>query len=203
MNIIKKLLDENFTLENDILRIYPGILNGNKLSDLFQIYSNPANLHGYADPVYDLKDFVNLMVDKIQRHQNTINGFVCYFIELKTNNKVIGLRNIILDGVYNYRNEKIPHKKNVIAEIIINKSYWKMGLAYQSSEIIFPYLKTIGVKHVCTFIEKDNFKAISLNKKLNFKKINKNTLELVYDYDRDFEINCKNFDKSHIFIKSL
>lgn len=203
MNIIGKILTENLTLENDTIRIYPGVLESNKILDLFQIYSNPSNVFGYTAPIYNLKDFANILIDKISRHQNKINGYVCYFIELKENNKVIGVRNIILDGVYNFRNEKIDHKKNVIAEIIINKDFWKKGFAIQSSELIFSYLKTIGIRHICTFIDINNFRAISLNKKLNFEETDKLELKLIYDYDQDYEINCQNLDNSRIFIKCL
>jgi RimJ/RimL family protein N-acetyltransferase len=189
MNLISKILNENLTLEDDTLRIYPGILDGRKLLDLFEIYSNSSNVFGYANPIYDMKNFVNIMVDKISRHQNIINGFVLYFIELKESNKVIGFRNIILDGMYNYRNERIYSKKNVTAEIIINSTYWNRGLAFQSSEIIFSYLKTMGVENICTFIQRNNSKAISLNKKLNFQEIDDVALEIIYGYDPDFKIN--------------
>lgn len=203
MNVIETILTEHPILESENLIIYPCYLNANTIINLYEIYSDKQNVNGYTEPFDDLKDFAHFMMDKINRHQNELKAYIAFIIELKKENKIIGIRNIILDGVYNYKNERDDNNKNVIAEIIINKKYWGSNFSIESSKLIFDYLKSKGIKRVGSFIQKNNIRAKAMSLKLGFKRTNPFQFVNEGGFNQDFSILCTDINNSDIFIKYL
>lgn len=203
MNVIEKILQENLTIESENLLIYPCYLDKNTLLDLYEIYSDEKNVIGYAKVFNDHIEFIHFMMDKINRHQNELKGYVAFIIKLKNENKIIGVRNIILDGVYNYKNLRMDNNENVIAEIIINRKYWKNNYATEASNLIFNYLKTKGIKRVATFIHKNNISAQRMSFKIGFNEIDSHTLVSDEGFNNDFSILCSDINNSTIYIKHL
>ena len=203
MNIINKILQENLTIESENLKIYPSTLDFNTIWDLYEIYNDKNNVIGYTEPFNNIEEFTQFLTDKINRHQNELKGYLAYSIELKNENKIIGVRNIILDGVYNYDNIRKDNNENVIAEIIIHKEYWGKNYATEASNLIFNYLQQKGVKRAGTFINENNTAAKAMNYKLGFNKIN--SLKFVIDegFNSDFAILCSDINNSDIYIKHL
>ena len=203
MNVIEKILQENLTIESENLLIYPCYLEPKTILDLYEIYSDEKNVIGYTNTFNDHTDFIHFMMDKIYRHQNELKGYIAFIIELKSENKIIGVRNIILDGVYNYKNLRMDNNENVIAEIIINRKYWRNNYATESSNLIFNYLKTKGIKRVATFIHKNNISAQRMSFKLGFNEIDSHTLVSDEGFNNDFSILCSDINNSNIYIKHL
>lgn len=203
MNIISKILEENLTIESENLKIYPSTLSFNTISDLYEIYSDKNNVIGYTEPFNNIAEFIQFLTDKINRHQNELKGYISFSIELKNEYKIIGVRNIILDGVYNYDNIREDNNENVIAEIIINKEYWGNNYATEASNLIFNYLQKKGIKRVGTFIHKNNLAAKAMNYKLGFNKINSLAFVIDEGFNSDFAILCSDINNSDIYIKHL
>lgn len=202
MNLIERIIQNNVTLESDRLKVYPCIFNKKIIGDLWQIYSDYSNVKGYSKVYKTSREFVQTMADKILRHQNEIHGFVCYVIELKSEDKIIGLRNVILDGVYNCGNKRLDNNDNVITEIVINKLYWRHGYAEEASDLIFKYLGQMGAKNVAAFLESDNLRALSMCKKLDFYETN-NMKFINQGYNRDYRILFGDKDTPRIMLKNI
>lgn len=164
MNIIKKILSENLTIESENLTIYPFILTPKIIIDLFEIYSDFENIYGYAAQHSDIMKFTEYMRDKINYHQNEIFGYISYLIEYKKSRKIIGLRNILLDGAYTYDGNRKDNNENVISEMIINKHFWNRGYGREASTLIFELLKRYNIKNVITIINKGNINGFLLDK---------------------------------------
>lgn len=203
MNVIAKILLENLTIESDNLLIYPCHLDTNTILDLYEIYSDEENVISYTGPCRSHIEFTHFMIDKIDRHQNELKGYLAYIIKLKSENKIIGVRNIILDGVYNFKNMRMDNNENVIAEIIINRKHWGNNYATEASKLIFDYLQTKGIKRVGVFIHKNNSKAMVLCSKLGFNKIDSITFIQKEGFNDDFKILCSDINNSNIYIKYL
>ena len=203
MNVIEKILQENLTIESENLLIYPCYLETKTILDLYEIYSDEKNVIGYAKVFNNHIEFTHFMMDKINRHQNELKGYIAFIIKLKNENKIIGVRNIILDGVYNYKNLRMDNNENVIAEIIINRKYWKKNYATEASNMIFNYLKTKGIKRVATFIHKNNISAQRMSFKLGFNEIDPHTFVSNERFNNDFSILCSDINNSTIYIKHL
>ncbi|TVZ23771.1 RimJ/RimL family protein N-acetyltransferase [Dokdonia sp. Hel_I_63] len=203
MNIIGEILDENLVLESERLKVYPGTFDKKIINDLLEIYSNDDNVRGYSKVYKNPREFVHVMADKILRHQNEINGFICYVIELKTESKIIGLRNIILDGVYNFQNKRLDNNNNISSEIIINSSYWRQGYAKEASVLIFNYLSRKSVKNVAVFLERSNYISLFMSMKFGFKEIDSSSLVKEYGFNEDYKIHFDNKESPRILIKKL
>lgn len=203
MNVIEKILLENLTIESDNLLIYPCYLDSNTILDLYEIYSDEKNVIGYSSPFKSQIEFTYFMMDKINRHQNELKGYVAFIIKLKSENKIIGVRNIILDGVYNFQNIRMDNNENVIAEIIINRKNWGNNYATEASKLIFDYLQTKGIKRIGVFIHKNNIQAIVLSSKLDFNKIDSINFIQEEGFNDDFKILCSDINNSNIYIKHL
>lgn len=203
MNIIEKILVEKIIIESEKFLIYPCYLDINTILDLYEIYSDEKNVIGYTNTFNNHIKFTHFMMDKIDRHQSELKGYLAFIIKLKSENKIIGVRNIILDGVYNYKNLRMDNNENVIAEIIINRKYWRNNYATEASHLIFNYLQTKGIKRIATFIHKDNISAKEMNLKLGFNKIDSITYVSDEGFNNDFAILCSDINNSNIYIKHL
>lgn len=203
MNVIEKILLENLTIESDNLLIYPCYLDSNTILDLYEIYSDEKNVIGYSRSFKSQIELTYFMMDKINRHQNELKGYVAFIIKLKSENKIIGVRNIILDGVYNFQNIRLDNNENVIAEIIINRKNWGNNYATEASKLIFDYLQTKGIKRVATFIHKNNISAQRMSFKLGFNEIDSYTFVSDEGFNNDFSILCSDINNSNIYIKHL
>lgn len=203
MNLIERVLNENPILETENLKIYPCKLNPKTIIELFEIYSDSQNVKFYTEKINDINEFTQFMMGKINGHQNHLKGYIAFIIELKKENKIIGLRNIILDGVYNFKNERKDNNKNITIEIIINKKYWGNNYSLESSEAIFKYLLEKGVEKIGTFINKNNTPALAMSKSLGFVETNSSEFIKTFGFHKDFEILCSDLNNSQIFVKNL
>ncbi len=97
----------------------------------------------------------------------------------------------------------MDNNENVIAEIIINRKYWKKNYATEASNLIFNYLKTKGIKRVATFIHKNNISAQRMSFKLGFNEIDAHTFVSDDGFNSDFSILCTDIINSNIYIKHL
>lgn len=203
MNIFNKILLENKTIETKRLIIHPFTINSKIMEDLFEIYRDKENVNNYCESFSNFEYFNGYMSEKIKIHQENIGGIISFLINLKKENKYIGVRNIILDGAYTYNNQKEENNKNVISEIIMNKNYWNKGYATEASKKIFEFLRENEIKNILTFIEDSNSKALMLNKKLGFNVVDKELLFSVYNFHRNCEMHTSDIDKVQISVKIL
>ena len=203
MNVVKSILEQNIIVETERLKIYPFELNEKVIFDLYEIYGSWSNVLNYSKVYSSIGDFASFMFSKIEYHQNELNGFVSFLIERKKYKKLIGLRNVILDGVYTKNGIESPSSENVISEIVINENYWQEGIAFESSEAIFTILRTFGIKNILTFINSYNFSAKELDSRLGFLPVDLNQVINEYKYHVDFNIHTTDFANSKIFIKTL
>lgn len=146
---------------------------------------------------------IPFLTQKIEGHQNELNGFIGYLIGHKEDDKIIGVRNLILDGVYNFQGLRQDNNDNVISEIVINKQYWNKGYVTEASDAIFNHIKRYGIKRVTTFINPENKTAINLNKKLGFVQTNAKELILSSKCNKDIGILCPDLNKYLVFQKRL
>jgi RimJ/RimL family protein N-acetyltransferase len=203
MNIFKEILNSTTTLETDKLVVKPISFDTKILKDLYEIYSDKENIKYYCPPFFNLLEFSNYMIAKINFHQTNLNGIISFAIKLKENLKTIGVRNIILDGKYRFDNQDKSNPKNILTEIILNKSYWKNGFATEASDLIFNHLKEFDIDNVLSIINKDNVSAIKLDEKLNFFQTNMENAIKKYNYDEDFLIHGQDIFDVIIYIKIL
>ncbi len=202
MNIIHEILNSNSKIETERLLIYPGIIEGRKLADLFEIYNNKSNVTFFTSPLNDIDKFVDLMLDKIERHQNKDHGYICFFIEIKEHNKIIGFRNLILDGAYTKNGARMDNNENLITEIIINKKYWGKNYGFEASNAIFQFLKSNKIRLISSFINRENLPAIKLSQKLGFNQVDSDTL-LRLGFHKDFTLLCNDLEDSLFQLKEL
>lgn len=203
MNVIEKILNKNDVIETDRLQIYPCPLDANILKDLWEIYSDSENVNGFTTTYFDIEHFAGIMSDKIVRHQNQLKGFIAYVIENKSNKKVIGIRNIILDGFYNYHNQRQDNNLNVTAEIVINKKYWRMGYALEASNAIFNYLSDNGIKYVGAFLDQTNNRSLELCRSQNFEEVTSYDFVNEKGFHKDHRILHENIIKPRFMVKSI
>jgi RimJ/RimL family protein N-acetyltransferase len=203
MNILEEILNDEIIIETERLRIYPFIVDSKILTDLYLIYSDSINIEYYCSVYDDFNVFSNYMRRKIQEHQIYTNGIISFIIELKENSRIIGLRNVILDGVYTRNGYKDINNENLITEILLNKNYWQKGIATEASFQIFNFLKSRGVVNVLSFIDNRNHRAKQLDKKLKFQTINYQQAICEFDYHKDFIIHTRNIDDCEILLKIL
>lgn len=203
MNVLKDILYDDLIIETERLKIYPFKINYKIISDLYAIYSNSNNVEHYCNVYNNFDEFSDYMQRKIQEHQNDINGIISFIIELKENSKIIGVRNVILDGVYTTNGYDDINNQNLITEILINQSYWKNGFATEASIEIFKFLKSRGILNVLSFVNNKNFKAKYLDEKLGFKTINLEQAYYEFDYHQDFTIHTSKIEESKILLKEL
>lgn len=203
MNVIKLILEQNVVIETQRLKIYPFLIEEKVIFDLYEIYGSWSNVLNYSKVYSSIGDFATFIIDKIEYHQNELNGFVSFVIERKDDKKIIGLRNVISDGIYTKVGLESPNNENVISEIIINENYWQEGFGFESSEAIFTELRKFGVKNILTFINDYNFSAKELDSKLGFFYVDFDQVINKYRYHKDFDIHTNNFANSSILIKTL
>jgi RimJ/RimL family protein N-acetyltransferase len=203
MNVLKDILNENLIIETERLRIYPFKINSKTMVDLYAIYSKSSNVENYCNVYNEFKEFFIYMNSKIENFQNNDNGIVSFVIELKENSKIIGIRNVILDGVYTIDGNKEINNENLITEILIKEDYWQKGIAFEASIGIFKLLKIKGIKNVLSFINHKNIKANYLDNKLGFKFINFHQAQNHFNYHKDFGIHGFKIEQTHILLKTL
>lgn len=203
MNIFEEILKDELIIETERLRIYPFIINNKVLWDLYYIYSSSSNVKHYCKEHNNFLAFCDYMKNKIQEHQNYNNGIISYLIELKENSKIIGVRNVILDGIYTKSGNENINNENLITEILINQEYWQTGIAWESSCAIFEFLKSKGIKNVLSFVNNNNDKAKKLDDKLGFQLIDVQKAELEFNFHKDFVIHTTNIDECDILLKVL
>ncbi len=204
MNVFTKILQKDEIFETPRLRIFAARMNPKVFSDLFEIYSDNKNVKDFARIVFkDVDDFFHFLTQKIEVHQNELNGYIGYLIVHKVDDKIIGVRNLILDGVYNFQGLRQDNNENVISEIVINKNYWNKCFAEEASIAIFNHIKRYGIKNIATFINPENFAAINLNKKLGFELTNPKELIEKSKFNKDIEILCPDLKSYLVFEKKL
>lgn len=203
MNVIEKILNKNQVIETDRLKIYPCPLDAYIIKDLWEIYSDSENVNGFTNTYYDIEHFAGIMSDKIVRHQNQLKGFIAYVIENKSNKKIIGIRNIILDGFYNYQNQRQDNNLNVTTEIVINKKYWRMGYALEASNAIFNYLSDNGIKYVGAFLNRTNNWSFELCRSQNFEEVTSYDFVNEKGFHKDHRILHENIIQPRFMVKSI
>lgn len=203
MNVIKDILNDDIIIETERLKIYPFQINLRTAKDLYEIYSKSTNVENYCDVFNDFTEFCIHQGKRIKKFQNLDYGILIFLIEFKENSKVIGLRNIILDGVYTIDGRKEINNENMITEILINENYWQNGIAFEASVAIFNLLKIKGVKKVLSFVNNKNKRAYNLDNKLGFQIINYNSAKNQFNYHKDFVIHTNNIENCNILLKIL
>ena len=203
MNVIQKILDKEQILESKRLKIYPCKLETQIIMDLWEIYSDEENVNGFSKKYLEIEDFAHLIMDKVNRHQNELFGYIGYVIEHKETGKIIGIRNVILDGVYNYQNKRMDNNDNVTVEIVINKKYWKQKYAEESSNLIFNYLAENGIKRVGAFLYKNHIVSKKMCEKMDFMEVTESEFTDVYKFNDDHEILHSNMINPRLMVKIL
>lgn len=203
MNIIQQILQKNEIIESARLKIYPCKLETQVLVDLWEIYSDRDNVIGFSMKYNETEEFAHLMMDKVNRHQNELFGYIGYIIELKETGKIIGIRNIILDGVYNYQNKRMDNNENVIVEIVINKKFWKQSYAWEASNLIFDYLADNRIKRVGAFLNRNHIISQNMCEKMGFQEVTEFQFTDVYKFNNDHEILHLNMNDPRIMVKIL
>lgn len=209
-NLIDELSKSKIYIESERLIIHPIIFfphemdyNESVLNDLFEIYCCPENVSNYSRVYDSYEEFAQYILQRVKVHQLSIKGITIFLIQLKSNRKYIGLRSIILDGVYTLDGKSRINNENVISEIVINKDYWRKGIAFEASTEIFKLLKNYGVKNVVSFVDQSNLIAARLDWALGFKIINFNEVLSDYKFDKDCIIHSGNSNQGSIFLKTL
>ncbi len=200
------LIENNTKIETDNLLIYPIHVNLKLFSDLFEIYSSSSNVFNYCNQHFDLISSSKVWKHKLETMQNHYHESINYIIELKSESKIIGRRNVILDAIFSDEGDKIlrfsPHN-NVISEIIINENYWGRGFAFEASEAIFKLLKENGIENILTFVPKNNIKSANLDKKLGFTESTFAEAILYYGYFPNCAAKTHNIHLQKVFLKEL
>ncbi len=86
-----------------------------------------------------------------------------YFIITNDKNKLIGFINVF--------NMDFVKRQCELGIIIGDKRYWNLGIGYKSLNVIIPYIfKNMDIKRIYIETLENNFKALKLFNKLNFKR---------------------------------
>lgn len=203
MNILKNILDENIIIETERLKIYPFRINFKTIEDLFAIYSKSTNVENYCTVHHNFDDFNDYIRRKIENFQIIDNGIISFTIELKENSKIIGVRNIILDGIYTNNGNREINNKNIITEILIKEEHWRKGFAFEASNALFKFLKTKGIENILAFVNSKDKKADNLDEKLGFKYTSLEEAINQFNYHKDFGIHGYKTNQTHILLKTL
>ncbi len=203
MNVIESILDKNVTIETERLIVYPFNINAKTMIELYEIYSNPINVKDYCNPYNNIYVFADYMNRKIREHQEFLKGIISFVIELKESSKIIGVRNVILDGKYTLNNVETINNSNVITEILINKNYWRNGFAEEASIAIFDFLKSQEIKYVLSFIKSSNYSALKMDEKLGFKDISLDFAVIFFDFHKDCHILSDDSKNNSVYLKIL
>lgn len=196
-DIFKKIIKENKKLETQRLNIFPFVSKVRYLKDLFEIYSNKENTQYYTLSYETFSEFEKDINDKIKLHTDTYFGFISYMIQDKSDGKIIGIRNIILDYRFDMQMNKYAHYENIITEIIIHKDMWGKGYGYEATIEIFKYLQLNGIKNIISFINRDNHKALSFDNKMGFKQSNIIDAIDIAGYFPSFTVHSGSSDTIH------
>ena len=195
MSKFQYLIENDFVIETNRLRIYPFKLNMKIIRDLYEIYSSRSNTKDFCTPhLNGFMPFAEYFRDKFFRFQKNEKCVLIMLIESKQENKAIGVRNVIFDNWYDdiigyedgyytsYQKIAFNRRQNVISEIVINEKYWNSGYAFEASEAIFKKLKESDIENVLTFISESNNISKLLDEKLGFKEISEEELFDKYGY---------------------